>query len=214
MHSPIASEIQAAVATLAAAHGHRDPFTCRHEARAAGVAVELGHLLGLASRRIEVLRLAALVHDIGKIGVPTEIVGKAGRLSPQEYALMQTHCDIGYDILNKLGSPDPIAEIAYQHHERLDGSGYPRGLAGDAILVEARILAVADVFDAMSSHRSYRPALPLEDVLAELRTQAGRMLDARVVDACTTLARQRRSEQPEDTSSATVRATSQASARA
>jgi putative nucleotidyltransferase with HDIG domain len=189
MDSSRIAESRAAIAALSSAHGHRDPFTCKHEQRVADFAVALASRLGLAAARVEILRMAAVTHDIGKIGVPTEIVGKAGKLSAPEYALMQTHCEIGFDILRQLHSPYPIADIAYQHHERLDGSGYPLGLAGDAIVFEARILAVADVFDAMSSHRSYRAAMPLHAVLAELRSQAGRTLDASIVEACADLSR-------------------------
>jgi len=176
---------QSALAMLSSAQRYRDPFTCKHEDRTAELAAAIAARMGLPPARIEILRLAATVHDIGKIGVPTEIVGKAGKLSDPEYALMKTHSVIGHEILRHLRSPFPFAEIALQHHERLDGSGYPQALSGDAILLEARILAVADVCDAMTSHRAYRAALPRDFVLAELHGMSGRTLDANAVAACT-----------------------------
>lgn len=176
---------QSALAMLSAAQGYRDPFTCKHEDRTANLAAAIAARMGLPSARIEILRLAATVHDIGKIGVPTEIVGKACKLSDPEYALMKTHCVIGHEILGQLRSPCPFAEIALQHHERLDGSGYPQALSGEEILLEARILAVADVFDAMTSHRAYRAALPQDFVLSEPHGMNGRTLDANAVEACT-----------------------------
>jgi HD-GYP domain-containing protein (c-di-GMP phosphodiesterase class II) len=172
------------IATLSAAHRYRDSFAVEHQERAAELAVAIGVQLGLGLQRLEVLRLSAIVHDIGKIAVPAEILGKPGPLSDVEYAVVKTHCAIGYDILRHLHAPLPIAEIAYQHHERLDGSGYPRGLSGEGILLEARILAVADMFDAMTSHRAYRSGLPADFVLGELHAKAGRELDADAVEAC------------------------------
>ena len=178
------AEHRAALEMLCAAQRYRDPFTCKHEDRVADLASAIAIRMDLSSTRVECLRFAAIVHDIGKIGVPTEIVGKAGTLTEPEYALMKTHCVIGYEILSHLRSRLPIADIAAQHHERIDGSGYPHALAGNNIILEARILAVADIFDAMTSHRAYRAALPEDFVLAELKTMAGRTLDPGAVDAC------------------------------
>jgi putative nucleotidyltransferase with HDIG domain len=172
------------VAMLSAAHRHQDPITVKHEDRTAKLAVAIGVRLGLSPSRIEVLRLAAIVHDIGKIGVPRNILDKPGTLSEPEYAIVKTHCAIGHDVLQQLQAPFPVAEIIFQHHERLDGSGYPRGLSGESILLEARILAVADVFEAMTSNRSYRVAFLPDFVLGELQAMAGRLLDADAVDAC------------------------------
>lgn len=172
------------IATLLAAHRYRDPFTHSHQEKTAALAVEIANRIGLTESRIEMLRLAALVHDIGKIGIPAEIIGKPGSLSDSEYALIKEHCKIGHDIISQLHAPFPLAEIAFQHHERLDGSGYPRALAGSEILAEARILAVADVFQAMSSNRAYRPGIPQDVVLRELRAMAGVTLDADAVEAC------------------------------
>lgn len=169
---------------LARAHHHRDFFTCRHQNRVAHLVVSIGTLMELRRPRLEVLRLAAMVHDIGKLGIPAEIVGKPGKLSDAEYSLIQTHCDIGHDILAQLRAPFPIAEIVHQHHERIDGSGYPRGLHGAGILEEARILAVADTYDAMSAYRPFRAPLSQDFVLGELQKMAGSLLDRGAVDAC------------------------------
>lgn len=183
-HTPLLRALRPAVAALARAHHFRDPFTCRHQERVAQLAASIGALVGLPPLRIEILRLAAMVHDIGKLGIPAETVGKAGKLSDPEYALVKTHCIIGHDILLQLNAPFPIAEIVHQHHERLNGSGYPRGMSGTAILEEARILAVADTYDAMSSYRPYRAPLSEDFVLAELHKLAGHLLDRTAVDAC------------------------------
>lgn len=172
------------VAMLSAAHGYQDSITVKHEDRTAKLAVAIGVRLGLGPSRTEVLRLAAIVHDIGKIGVLADIINKPGSLSASEYTIVKTHCAIGHDILQHLRAPCPVAEIVLQHHERLDGSGYPRAMSGENILLEARILAVADVFDAMTSNRSYRTGLPADFVLGELQTMVGRLLDADAVDAC------------------------------
>lgn len=172
------------VAMLSAAHRYQDSITVKHQDRTAELAAAIGVRLGLSPSRTEVLRLAAIVHDIGKIGVPADILRKPGTLSVPEYAIVKTHCAIGHDVLQHLQAPFPVAEITLQHHERLDGSGYPRGLFGESILLEARILSVADVFDAMTSNRSYRAGFPADFVLGELQAMAGRLLDADAVDAC------------------------------
>ena len=179
-----AEDLRQKVALLTAAHSYRDPFTIKHQDRVADLVVAIGTRLGLSALNLEILRLSAIVHDIGKIGVPAEILGKPGALTDPEYALIKTHCVIGRNILEHLKTPFPVAEIVCQHHERLDGSGYPLGLPGPDILLEARILAVADVYDAMTSNRAYRPGLPRDFVLAEMQTMAGRVLDVDAVDAC------------------------------
>jgi HD-GYP domain-containing protein (c-di-GMP phosphodiesterase class II) len=140
--------------------------------------------MGLDPWRLEGLRICSLVHDVGKVEIPGEILSKPGRLSPMEFELIKTHARSGYDILKEVDFPWPVAEVARQHHERMDGSGYPRGLKGEEILLEARILAVADVVEAMSSHRPYRPSLGLEAPLAEIREKRGTAFDPSVVDAC------------------------------
>lgn len=176
--------LQQSIRVLSAAHGYRDQFTRDHQHRVAHLAVAIGDRLGIGVAGREVLRLAAVVHDIGKIALPAEILGKPGALTDVEYALVKEHSVIGYNILKNLDAPAVLAEIAYQHHERLDGSGYPRHLTGADILPEARIIAVADMFDAMVSNRAYRPGLPRDFVLGEMFAMAGRQLDADAVAAC------------------------------
>jgi HD-GYP domain-containing protein (c-di-GMP phosphodiesterase class II) len=128
--------------------------------------------------------MAAAIHDLGKIRVPAEILSKPGRLTENEFGIIRTHPQVGFDILKGIEFAWPIAQIVFQHHERMDGSGYPQGLSGQDILLEARILAVADVMEAMSSHRPYRPALGLEIATAEILQKKGILYDADVVDAC------------------------------
>ena len=161
----------------------RDPFTAGHQHGVARLAVAIGTELGMDPFALEGLRLAAEVHDIGKIQVPQEILARPRALSEVEGALVQAHAEIGFEILRDVAFPWPIADMVRQHHERLDGSGYPHGLVGDQIMGEARVLAVADVITAMTAHRPYRPAMPIEAALAELRAGAGRRYDPAVVAA-------------------------------
>jgi HD-GYP domain-containing protein (c-di-GMP phosphodiesterase class II) len=128
--------------------------------------------------------MASLIHDLGKLTIPGEILCKPGRLSGPEYAMIQTHVQSGYDILKKIDFPWPLADIVIQHHERLDGSGYPQGLSGDQILLEARILSVADVFETIGSHRPYRPSLGIQKAVNEVTQNSGRLYDPDVVHAC------------------------------
>ncbi len=162
----------------------RDPYTAGHQRRVADLSVQIARALGLEPERIRGLRLAATIHDLGKIGIPAELLAKPGPLSPAEFALLKEHSQIGYDILKEVSFPWPIAEMIFQHHERLDGSGYPRALSGDAILLEARILTVADSFEALATHRPYRASLGNEFALNELFIGRGTAFDASVVDAC------------------------------
>jgi HD-GYP domain-containing protein (c-di-GMP phosphodiesterase class II) len=134
--------------------------------------------------KIEGIRIASLIHDIGKIGIPAEILSKPDRLSEIEYSLIKDHSQMGYDILKSIDFPWPIAQIVLQHQERLNGSGYPQGLKGDDILLEAKIIAVADVIEAMSSHRPYRPALGIDQALEEISKNKGILYDPEVVDTC------------------------------
>jgi HD-GYP domain-containing protein (c-di-GMP phosphodiesterase class II) len=140
---------------------------------------------------IEGINIAGVVHDVGKISVPTEILSKPGKLNDPEFSLIMKHPELGYDILKEIDFPWPIAEIIHQHHERLDGSGYPRGLQGDGILMQARILSVADVIEAMASHRPYRPGLGIENALEEIESKRGTEFDADVVDAALRLFREK-----------------------
>jgi HD-GYP domain-containing protein (c-di-GMP phosphodiesterase class II) len=169
----------------------RDPFVAGHQRRVAQLAVALGTELELDAFQIEGLRIMALLHDIGKVAVPAEILCKPARLSPAERAIVRRTPQTAQRILKRVEFPWPVADAIGQHQERLDGSGYPDGLQGEEILLQARILAVADTVEAMLTHRPYRPAHPLPVVLAELETQRGRQLDARVVDACLKLFREK-----------------------
>ena len=162
----------------------RDLYTAGHQRRVSSLAVAIAEELHMPSEKIEGLRLAGVIHDIGKIAMPAEILTKPTRLTKTEFQLIKDHPRIGYDILKNIQFPWPVAHIILQHHERMDGTGYPDGLLGDAILMEARILAVADVVEALSSHRPYRPALGMEKALEEIRRGRGIRYDMRVVDAC------------------------------
>lgn len=161
----------------------RDPYTSGHERRVGIIATDIAREMGWSDDRCEGLLLIGQVHDIGKIAIPTEILTKPGRLTPLEYQLVQGHVEKGYEILKHVEFPLPIAEVIRQHHERMDGSGYPRGLKSDEILPEARILAAADVLESMSSHRPYRPALGNEAALKEIGDHKGTKYDPAVVSA-------------------------------
>lgn len=162
----------------------RDPYTAGHQYRASQLAVAIAREMGMSEHTVNGLELAAIVHDLGQINIPAEILCRPGRLSENEFLLIKQHPQTGYDTLKNIRFPWPIADIVLQHHERLDGSGYPQGLKGDQILPEARIMAVADVTEAMSSHRPYRPARSIDAVIAELEKGRGIRYDAAVVDAC------------------------------
>jgi PAS domain S-box-containing protein/putative nucleotidyltransferase with HDIG domain len=168
----------------------RDPYVADHSQRVAKLACAIARELGLAKERIEGLRMAAMLHDIGKVAIPAEILAKPGRLSETEFKLVQAHPQVAVDTLADIDFPWPVREIILQHHERLDGSGYPQGLTGGDILLEARILGVADVVEAMAHHRPYRPALGIEAALQELDRGKGTLYDPRVVDACLRLFRE------------------------
>ncbi len=166
---------------------HRDPYTSGHMSRVAELTVAIAQRLGLSTTRIEGLRFAAEIHDVGKIYVPAEILNRPGHISEVELEMIKTHTQVGYEIVKDIDFPWPIANVIHQHHERLDGSGYPRGLRGEEICEEAQILAVADTVEAMSSHRPYRSALPLEVALQTIEQDRGTKLNADAVDACLSL---------------------------
>lgn len=161
----------------------RDPYTAGHQHRVAQYACDIGLHMGLPKDQIEAIRISGLLHDIGKIRVPVSLLNRPGKLLKAEWELLKMHPLIGYKILKNIPFPWPIADIVYQHHERIDGSGYPRGLTGKDILIEAKIMAVADVMEAISSHRPYRPALPIESALNEIKNQKGILFDEAVVDS-------------------------------
>jgi PAS domain S-box-containing protein/putative nucleotidyltransferase with HDIG domain len=167
----------------------RDPYTAGHQIRSTDLASAIATEMGLLQDKIEAIRMAGPIHDIGKLSVPAEILSKPTKLKNIEFSLIKEHARVGFEVLKDVESPWPLAEIVYQHHERMDGSGYPRQLKGDEILIEARILAVADVVESMSSHRPYRPALGLDAALEEIENNKGTLYDADVVDACLILFR-------------------------
>jgi PAS domain S-box-containing protein len=184
------TSLEATVGAIANTVEIRDPYTAGHQQRAAKLAVAIAREVHLPEQQIEGLYLAGIVHDVGKIDIPAEILNKPGKLSKLQYQLIQAHAEAGYDIIKGVDFPWPIAEMVRQHHERLDGSGYPRGLKAEAILPEAKILAVADVVESMTSHRPYRASLGIEAALAEIETGKGRLYDPAAVEACTALFRQ------------------------
>lgn len=172
----------------------RDPHTAGHQQRATQLACAMAKEIGLSKERIGGLRLAGLIHDIGKVRVPAEILMNPDGLSEPEFMMIKAHPRLGYEILKTIDFPWPVAKIVLQHHERMDGSGYPSGLSGEDIVMEARILAVADVVDAMASHRPYRAALGINKALEEISQNRGVLYDSRAVDACLTLFRDKKFE--------------------
>ncbi|MEJ2593002.1 MAG: PAS domain-containing protein, partial [Candidatus Thiodiazotropha sp.] len=183
--------IEATIQALASTVELRDPYTAGHQHRVAELAKAVAQEMGLSETQIQVVYLAGMVHDIGKIAIPAEILSKPGRLSEAEFTLVRTHAEAGYDILKNIEFPWPIAQIVRQHHERLDGSGYPLGLHKDEILLEARILAVCDVVEAMTTHRPYRPGLGIEAALDAIEKGRLELYDAQVVASCLRVIRDR-----------------------
>jgi putative two-component system response regulator len=181
------SAMEGFVQAISLAVEMRDPYTAGHQDRVADLACSIAREMGLAEDRIYGLQMASVIHDLGKITIPGEILCKPGRLSGPEYEMIKTHVKSGYDILKKIDFPWPLADIVLQHHERLDGSGYPFGLSGEQILMEARILAASDVFETIGSHRPYRPSLGMKKAIGELSDNRGRLYDPDVVDACLSL---------------------------
>lgn len=176
--------LEGTIRALSATVDQRDPYTAGHQLRVAQLAIAIGRELGFNEQRLAGVRIAGIIHDIGKISVPAEILVWPGQLSPTVFELIKPHAQVGYDIVKGIDFPWPVADAIRQHHERLDGSGYPQGLKGDQIILEARILAVADVVEAMCSHRPYRPAHGIDAALKEVEDKRGRCFDRHVVDAC------------------------------
>jgi len=167
----------------------RDPYTAGHQRRVANLARYIATEMGLSEDHIDGIHTAGVLHDLGKVSVPVELLTKPSRLTEIEFKLIQTHPQVAFDILREIEFPWPIAQIVYQHHERMDGSGYPFGMSDKEILFEARIIAVADIVEAMMSHRPYRPALGIEAAIKEISRKRGTIYDANVVDACMRLFR-------------------------
>jgi putative nucleotidyltransferase with HDIG domain len=181
--------LRATVEAMSRTMESRDPYTAGHQARVAKISVALAENLGWSQNDKEGLYLAAMVHDIGKVGIPSDILTKPSVLTPLEMQLVQQHAELGYQILKDIPFPWPIAEMVRQHHERLDGSGYPMKLKEHEILIGAKVLAVADTLEAMGSHRPYRPALGLSVALEQIQRESGVSLDSKVVSAAFTLAK-------------------------
>ncbi len=181
----------ATVQVMASVVEARDPYTAGHQKRVADLARSIATEMGLNKEKIEGIRMAGSIHDIGKLAIPAEILAKPTKLTNIEFSLIKEHSQSGYEMLKDVESPWPLAQIVYQHHERINGSGYPRNLKGDEIIIEARIMAVADVVEAMASHRPYRPGLGLDAALEEIEKNKGIIYDADVVDACLKLFREK-----------------------
>ena len=180
LHRVMGSVIDVLVSTVES----RDPYTSGHQKRVSDLSRAVAAEMGMSPSRVEEIRIAGEVHDLGKVSIPADILSMPRKLKKQEFDLIMTHSRNGYEILKDVNFDWPIAEIVYQHHERMDGSGYPRGLKGDEICMDARIICVADVVEAMSSHRPYRPALGIEPALSEISQGRGTRYDSHVVDAC------------------------------
>lgn len=176
--------MEATVELMALTVETRDPYTASHQRRVASLARDIAREMRLPPDRIEAIRMAGVVHDLGKLSVPAEILSKPGKLTKIEFSLIQTHSQVGHDMLGMVELPWPLAGLILQHHERIDGSGYPNGLRGDQIALEARVLSVADVVEAIASHRPYRPALGTDKALRHVLEERGRLYDPAVVDAC------------------------------
>lgn len=182
--------LEATIATITLMAETRDPYTSGHQRRVADLACAIARHMGFSKDQIRAVELAGILHDIGKIRVPTSVMNRPGRLLDAERELLKIHPEVGYELLKTIPFPLPVADIVHQHHERMDGSGYPLGLKGDQILLEARVLAVADVTEAQSSYRPYRPALGIDVALKEISKNSGKLYDPQVVEACLTLFRE------------------------
>jgi len=184
--------LEGAIQTLTIASEARDPYTAGHQRRVADLAVNIAQEMGLLENVIAGIRMAGLIHDIGKLAVPADILSKPSKINDLEYQLVKTHPEVGYDILKNIEFPWPVADIVLQHHERMNGSGYPRKIKGPDIIIEARIINVADVVEAMASHRPYRPSLGIEKSLEQISKNRGILYDDEVVEACLRLFREKR----------------------
>jgi len=187
----LSAVLEGVVHALSLSIDARDPYTAGHQRRVTDLAVEIGRSMGLSEDRLTGIRMAGAIHDLGKIAVPAEILSRPSRLSDMEFSLIKTHAEVGYNILKGIDFPWPVAETVYQHHERMDGSGYPRGLMGDEIVLEAKIMTVADVVEAIASHRPYRPAFGIDAAAEEITEKQGSLFDAEVVDACLSIIREK-----------------------
>ncbi len=184
LHEQLKSNFLGTVEAMATIVEMHDPYTAGHQRRVSALARAIALEMGLAENEVYGIRIAAAVHDLGKIAVPAEILNRPGRISELEFNLIKSHPKVAYDILSPIRLPWPVAQMVVQHHERMDGSGYPAGMSGSGILLGARIIAVADAVEAMASHRPYRAALPMSAVIEEICRQRGACYDPEAVDAC------------------------------
>lgn len=184
MHNPNQNIFNQAINALLTLQSLIDTYTPTHESHVAVLAARIAKELNLTPVQIETTRLAGLVHDIGKVAIPLEILNKPSKLTPEEFAIIQTHPQLGYDILKKIHFPLPIANVMYAHHEYLDGTGYPRGLTAEAIPIETRIVTVSDIVQSMVEDRPYRKGLSIQIAIDEITRLSGTRLDPKVVDAC------------------------------
>jgi putative nucleotidyltransferase with HDIG domain len=183
-HSELQKAMDGVIHAMSSVIETRDPYTAGHQRRVAELARAIAKEMGLSEWQTMGIHIAGLLHDVGKVAVPAEILSKPGKINQYEFSIIKNHCQVGYEILQRIDFPWPVTLAVLQHHERLDGSGYPEGLPGEDIILEAKILGVADVVEAMSSHRPYRPALGLERALQEITQESGILYDSEVVDAC------------------------------
>jgi putative nucleotidyltransferase with HDIG domain len=183
-HSELQKAMDGIIHAVSLVVGSRDPYTAGHQRRVAELARTIAKEIGFSDWQVTGVYVAGLLHDVGKVSVPSEILSKPGKITVSEFDIIKNHCQVGYDILRRIEFPWPVTRAILQHHERLDGSGYPEGLSGNDIIIEARILGVADVVESMSSHRPYRPALGLESALAEIKRGSGILYDSDVVAVC------------------------------
>ncbi len=184
--------LEQTVNALASALEKRDPYTAGHQQRVTNLVDAISHEMGLPEEIVEGNHIAALLHDIGKISIPIDILNKPGKLNKHEFNLIKDHPSVSYEILKNIEFDQPVAQIILQHHERMNGTGYPHGLSGEDILLQARILAVSDVVEAMASHRPYRPALGIDIAIDEISTNKDVLYDSVVVDACLALFNEKR----------------------
>ncbi len=193
-HSELQKAMDGVIHAISLVVETRDPYTAGHQRRVAELARAIGKEMGLSDWQVMGIHVAGLLHDVGKVAVPSEILSKPGKITDTEFSIIKNHCKVGYEILQRIEFPWPVTKAVLQHHERLDGSGYPEGLSGEDIVLEARILGVADVVEAMSSHRPYRPAIGLDSALEEISGASGILYDPEVVDACLSLLKKNKPE--------------------
>jgi putative nucleotidyltransferase with HDIG domain len=193
-HSELQKTMEGIIYAVSAVVESRDPYTAGHQRRVAELAKAIAGEMGLSEWHQKGVHIIGLLHDVGKIAVPAEILSKPGKISQYEFDIIKNHSRTGFEILEKIDFPWKVSEAILQHHERYNGSGYPQGLSKDEIILEARILSVADVVEAMSSHRPYRPALGLDNALQEITKNRGILYDPKVADACVKLLRNKQLE--------------------